>query len=56
VSKAFNEDGNVPEDGLRLVIEEAKKLAKIERVVSLTEVADLSILRNAQKELGIRGR
>ena len=25
VSKAFNSDGNIPEDGLRLVIEEAKK-------------------------------
>jgi hypothetical protein len=55
-SKAFNDDGSLPEDGLRLVVEETKKLNKIDRVVSLTEVADLSILRDAQRELGIKGR
>ena len=56
VSKAFNSDGNVPEDGLRLVIEEAKRTAKINREVSINEVEDLSILREAQKEMGIKGR
>jgi NitT/TauT family transport system substrate-binding protein len=56
VAKAFNEDGSFPDDGLRLVIEEAKKVAKVNRVVSLSEVADLSILRDAQRELGIKGR
>ncbi|HSE88787.1 MAG TPA: ABC transporter substrate-binding protein [Candidatus Binatia bacterium] len=54
VGKAFNEDGSLPEDGLRLLIDEAKKAAKMSREVAASEVADLSILREAQKELGIK--
>ena len=54
VGKAFNEDGNLPEDGLRLLIDEAKKTAKINREIASSEVVDLSILREAQKELGIK--
>jgi NitT/TauT family transport system substrate-binding protein len=56
VLPVFSEDGSLPENGLRLLIEEAKKQAKVEREVSPDEVADLSILRQAQRELGIRGR
>ena len=56
VSKAFNDDGSVPEDGLRLVIEEAKRTAKINREVPINEVEDLSILREAQRELGIKSK
>jgi ABC-type nitrate/sulfonate/bicarbonate transport system substrate-binding protein len=56
VHKAFNEDGSVPEDGLRLVIEEVKKSVKVDRQVSVSDVADLSILREAQKELGIKAK
>ena len=52
----FNEDGAIPEDGLRVILEEAKKLAKVNREVSLSEVEDLSILKEAQKELGIAGK
>jgi NitT/TauT family transport system substrate-binding protein len=54
VGKSFNEDGSLPEDGLRLLIEEAKKAAKVTREIASSEVADLSILREAQKELGIK--
>jgi ABC-type nitrate/sulfonate/bicarbonate transport system substrate-binding protein len=54
VGKAFNEDGSLPEDGLRLLIDEAKKAAKISREIASSEVADLSILKEAQKELGIQ--
>jgi ABC-type nitrate/sulfonate/bicarbonate transport system substrate-binding protein len=54
VGKAFNEDGNLPEDGLRLLIEEARKAAKVSREIASNEVADLSILRETQKELGIK--
>jgi hypothetical protein len=54
--KAFHEDGSVPEDGLRLIIEEAKRLGKVDREVSFAEVADLSILRETQRELGIKAR
>jgi NitT/TauT family transport system substrate-binding protein len=56
VLNAFNDDGSVPEKGLLLVIDELRKLGKVEREVSLSEVADLSILREAQKELGIMVR
>ncbi len=55
VWKAFSEDGNIPEDGLRLFIEQAKKAAKVEREISINEVTDPSILKVAQKELGIKG-
>jgi len=36
------------------LISEAKRTAKVDREVSLSEVADLSILKEAQKELGIK--
>jgi ABC-type nitrate/sulfonate/bicarbonate transport system substrate-binding protein len=54
--RVFNQDGNIPEDGLRLVVEQAKEAAKLTRDVMPSEVADISILRQAQKELGIQGR
>jgi ABC-type nitrate/sulfonate/bicarbonate transport system substrate-binding protein len=54
--KVFNPDGSVPDDRLRLVIEQAKSEAKITRAIPLGEVADLSALREAQRELGIAGR
>ena len=54
--KTFSEDLNLPDSGLRLLIDEAKRVAKINREISFAEVADLSILREAQKELGIIGR
>jgi ABC-type nitrate/sulfonate/bicarbonate transport system substrate-binding protein len=56
LSKAINDDGSLPEKGFRLVIEEATKAGKVVREISLSEVADLSILREAQKELGIAGK
>ncbi len=52
--RVFNDDGSLPDAGLRLIIDEAKKTAKIERDIPLSEVADLSILKEAQKELGIK--
>ena len=56
VGKAFNDDGSLPEDGLRLLIEETRKAGKVSREIASSEVSDLSILREAQKELGIQGR
>jgi NitT/TauT family transport system substrate-binding protein len=56
VLKLFNDDGSVPEKGMLLVIDELKKLGKVERDISLSEVADLSILKDAQKELGITAK
>ena len=52
--KLFNDDGSVPEKGMLLVIDELKRLAKVEREISPGEVEDLSILKQAQGELGIR--
>jgi ABC-type nitrate/sulfonate/bicarbonate transport system substrate-binding protein len=52
VANAYNDDGTVPEDGLRVVIEEAKKNSKVNHEVSINQVADLSMLRQAQRELG----
>lgn len=52
----FNADGGVPEDGLRLVIDQARRNAKVTREVSSADVVDLTLLREAQAELGIKGR
>ena len=54
--KVFNLDGSIPDSGLRLVIDQAKAEANINREVNFTEVAELSMLREAQRELSIRGR
>jgi NitT/TauT family transport system substrate-binding protein len=56
VVKAYNEDGGVPESGLRLNIEEAKRVGKVDREISFAEVADLTILREAQKELALKAK
>jgi NitT/TauT family transport system substrate-binding protein len=52
----FNADGAVPEDGLKLVIDQARRSSKVSREVAPSEVADLTFLRDAQAELGIRAR
>ena len=52
----FNADGAVPEDGLKLVIDQARRSAKVAREVAPGDVADLTFLRQAQAELGIKGR
>jgi NitT/TauT family transport system substrate-binding protein len=53
VAKVFNADGSIPEDGMKLVLEQAAREAKLNREIVLSEVADVSILRQAQKELGL---
>ena len=52
----FNADGGVPEDGLKLVIEQTRRTNKVTREVAPNEVVDLSSLRAAQAELGIKAR
>ncbi len=54
--RIFSEDGSIPENGLKLVIDQGREAMKIDRPVATSEVADLSILREVQKELGIKGR
>jgi ABC-type nitrate/sulfonate/bicarbonate transport system substrate-binding protein len=52
VAKAYNDDINTCEKGLRLVVDETKKTMKITREIPFSEIADLSILKEAQRELG----
>ena len=52
--KGFNDDGSLPEDGFRRLIEDTKTITKVDREIALSEVADLSILRETQRELGIK--
>ena len=54
--KIFSEDGGMSESGLKLVIDQSREAMKIERAVALTEVADFGIIREVQKELGIKAR
>ena len=54
VVKVYNEDSSVCEKGLRVMIEERKQTLKITRDVPLSEVADLSLIREAQREMGAR--
>jgi len=51
--KVFSQNGNIPAEGLRMVVEQAKAELKLTREVSMNEVVDLTALRAAQKELGI---
>src|ERR1051325_9225118 len=51
--KVYNMDGAIPDDGLRAVIDQAVKDLKVNREISPNEVADLSPLREAQRELNI---
>jgi flagellar motor component MotA len=51
VVKVYDDDINLCEKGLRLVIDETKKTMKPSRDVPYNEIADLSILRDAQREL-----
>jgi hypothetical protein len=44
----------MPEDGFRRLLDDTKRVMKIDREVALSEVADLSILREAQREMGIK--
>src|SRR5262249_24278122 len=54
--KGFNDDGSLPEDGLRRLIEDTKSVTKVDREVALSEVTDRSILRETQRELGIKAK
>ena len=52
--KIFSEDGGISESGLKLVIDQGREAMKIERTVANSEVADFNIIREVQKELGIK--
>jgi NitT/TauT family transport system substrate-binding protein len=52
--KAVTQDGSIPEEGLKLVIEQARSELKISRDIQPAEVAEFAILKQAQRELGLR--
>jgi NitT/TauT family transport system substrate-binding protein len=52
--KIFSEDGGISESGLKLVIDQGREAMKIERPVANAEVADFNLIREVQKELGIK--
>ena len=54
VVKVYDDDINICEKGLRLVIEETKKTVKSSREMSFSDITDLSILRQAQREMAIK--
>jgi ABC-type nitrate/sulfonate/bicarbonate transport system substrate-binding protein len=54
VVKVYNEDPSVCEKGLRAMIDERKQALKINREVAISEVADLSLIREALREMGGR--
>ena len=54
VVKVYNEDPAVCEKALRVMIDERKQALKITRDVAVSEVADLTLIREALKEMGSR--
>lgn len=54
VVKVYNEDPSLCEKGLRVMIDERKQALKINREVAVSEVADLSLIREALREMGGR--
>jgi len=50
-ARVFSDDGTIPEAGLKLVIDQGREAMKIERPVGNSDVADMSLLREVQKEL-----
>lgn len=52
--KIFSEDGGISEGGLKLVVDQGREAMKIDRQVANAEVADFNLIREVQKELGIK--
>ena len=52
--KIISPDGGIPDDGLKILIDQAKRDVKVTRDVALNEIADFTLLREVQKELGLR--
>lgn len=52
--KVISQDGGIPADGLNLLVDIAKKDAKISREIPMSDLADFRLLRQVQQELGLR--
>jgi ABC-type nitrate/sulfonate/bicarbonate transport system substrate-binding protein len=51
VVRVYNEDAAVCDKGLRVIVDETKKTMKLSRDVPYSEVADLTIIREALREM-----
>src|SRR6266404_4960795 len=51
---AYSREGSITNEALQAAIDDAMMRAKIEKAVTLTQVADRALIAEAQKELGIR--
>ena len=56
VWRVYNNDGAMPIDGLNLLIQDTREALDIKREVTAQDLADLSILKIAQGELGIKAK
>ena len=54
--RIFSEDGGMTENGLKVVIDQAKQSMNIDRPVAISDVAEFNFVREAQRELGMKGR
>ena len=54
--QVFSPDGAMPDDGMRLVLDDAQKALKVTRTFAINEVADAGPLREAQRTLGIKSK
>jgi NitT/TauT family transport system substrate-binding protein len=54
--QVFSPDGAMPDEGMRLVIDDAQKALKATRTFAINEVADAGPLREAQRSLGIKSK
>lgn len=54
VWRVYNADGNIPIDGLYLVVQDTKESLELKSDMAPSDVVDLSALRAAQAELGIK--
>ena len=50
----FSPDGSMPDEGMKLVIDDARNAIKLNRPVLIAEVADGSALREAQRLLSVK--
>lgn len=54
--RIFSADGSMMENGLKVVIDQAKQSMNIDRPVAISDVADFNFVRDAQRELGIKAK
>ncbi len=54
--RVYSADGSIPMDGLNLVVQDTKELLELKRDVALNDLVDLTALRQAQGEVGVKGR